>query len=116
MQELYLKLSFNIANNEDESLLPDIIGTITHATASPAAIAARREIAEVGEFVSNSATSAPSFERGLINYTRTVCELDVKFLEQVRTEVCDGYDTFMRVAEVVKNYPAKERQVRAGSF
>lgn len=112
IQELYLKLSFNIARNEDDSLLPDIVGVIAQATASPAAVQARREIAEIGEFVSNSATSAPSFERGLIDYTRQVCELDVRFLEQVREEICEGYDAFMRVAEVVKSYPQKERQVR----
>lgn len=113
LQELYLKLSFSIANSDDESLLPDIVGTITHATSSPAAIAARREIAEIGEFVTNSANAAPSFERGLIEYSRAVCELDVRFLEQVREELCEGYDAFMRVAEVIRNHPSKERQVCA---
>lgn len=48
---------------------------------------------------------------GIIAYTHSVCELDVKFLENIRDEICEGYDAFMRVAEVVKRYPSKEKQV-----
>lgn len=92
-------------------MLPDVVGMVTQATSSPAAIHARKEIAELGEFVSNSATSAPAFERGIIAYTKNVCELDVRFLEQIREEICDGYDAFMRVAEIVRSYPSKEKQV-----
>ncbi|KAF8650910.1 hypothetical protein AX16_005035 [Volvariella volvacea WC 439] len=110
IQELFLKLSFNIANNDDDSLLPDIVGIITQATSGPAAIKARREIAEIGEFVTNSATSAPSFERGLIDYTRNVCELDVRFLEQVREEICVGYDSFMSVANVLQSYQSSDSE------
>jgi hypothetical protein len=44
--------------------LPDVIGTVTNATSSPAALAARKEIAELGEFVTNSAAAAPAFEQG----------------------------------------------------
>ncbi|PVF96909.1 hypothetical protein CPB86DRAFT_708145 [Serendipita vermifera] len=110
LQELFLSLSFFIANNDQDSLLPDVIGIVTQAASSPAAIAARKEIAELGEFVTNSATTAPAFQRGIIGYTRSVCDLDVRFLEQIREELCEGYDVFMRVAEVVKNYPNKEKQ------
>lgn len=112
LQELFLKLSFSIANADDDSPLPDVVGTITNATSCPAARQARKEIAELGEFVTNAATAAPAFEQGIIAYTRLVCELDVKFLEQIRDEICEGYDAFMRVAEVVKQYPHKESQVR----
>jgi hypothetical protein len=112
LQELFLKLSFFIADNDQDSLLPDVVGIVTQAASSPAAIAARKEIAELGEFVTNSATTAPAFQRGIIGYTRGVCELDVRFLEQIREELCEGYDVFMRVADVVKNYPNKEKQVR----
>ncbi|KAG7085882.1 hypothetical protein E1B28_003416 [Marasmius oreades] len=110
LQELYLQLSFSIANSDDQSLLPDVIGTITHATSSPAAIQARKEIAELGEFVSNAATSAPAFEHGIISYTRNVLNLDVRFLEYVREDICAGYDAFLRVRDVLKTYPNKEKQ------
>ncbi|KAL0577411.1 hypothetical protein V5O48_004576 [Marasmius crinis-equi] len=110
IQELYLQLSFSIANSDDQSLLPDVVGIITQATSSPAAIQARKEIAELGEFVSNAATSAPAFEHGIISYTRNVLELDVRFLEYVREDVCSGYDAFIRVADVLKSYPNKEKQ------
>jgi hypothetical protein len=111
LQALFLSLSFFIADNDNHSLLPDVIGTVTQASSSPAAITARKEIAELGEFVTNSATAAPAFQRGIIAYTRNVCELDVRFLEQIREEVCEGYDVFLRVAEVIRNYPNKEKQV-----
>lgn len=64
LQELFLKLSFSIANADDDSALPDVMGRVTNATSSPSAIAARKEIAELGEFVTNSATAAPAFEQG----------------------------------------------------
>ncbi|KAI3609884.1 sulfite reductase flavoprotein alpha-component [Moniliophthora roreri] len=110
LQELYLQLSFSIANSDDQSLLPDVVGIITHATSSPAAIHARKEIAELGEFVSNAATSAPAFERGIITYTRNVLDLDVQFLEYIREDICSGYEAFIRVGEVIKRYPTKEKQ------
>jgi hypothetical protein len=111
LQELYLQLSFSIANSDDQSLLPDVIGIVTHAISSPAAIQARKEIAELGEFVSNAATSAPAFEHGIISYTRDVLDLDVQFLEYIREDICSGYDAFIRVGEVIKSYPTKEKQV-----
>ncbi|KAK1218358.1 hypothetical protein PQX77_018956 [Marasmius sp. AFHP31] len=110
LQELYLQLSFCIANNDDQSPLPDVIGIVTHASSSPSAVQARKEIAELGEFVSNAATSVSAFEKGIIGYTRNVLELDVRFLEYVREDVCGGYDTFLKVAEVLKKYPGKEKQ------
>ncbi|CCA74881.1 related to nitric-oxide synthase, salivary gland [Serendipita indica DSM 11827] len=110
LQELTLTLSFYVADHDQESLLPDIVGTITQAGSSPAAVAARKEVAELGEFVSNSATSAPAFQHGIIAYTRNICELDVRFIEQIREELCQGYDVFLRVAEVVQAYPSKEKQ------
>ncbi|KAG8776015.1 hypothetical protein FRC16_004643, partial [Serendipita sp. 398] len=110
LQELFLSLSFFIADSDRDSLLPDVVGIITQAASSPAAVAARKEIAELGEFVTNSATSAPAFQRGIIDYTRSICELDVRFLEQIRQELCEGYDVFMRVADVIHNYPTKEKQ------
>ena len=111
LQELYLSLSFYVADHDNGSLLPDVVGTITRAGSSPAAVAARKEVAELGEFVSSSATSAPTFQHGIIAYTRSICELDVRFLEQIREELCKGYDVFLRVAEVVRAYPSKEKQV-----
>ena len=66
---------------------------------------------ELGEFVSNAATSASAFEHGIINYTRNVLDLDVQFLEYVREDICNGYDAFLRVRDVLKMYPNKEKQV-----
>lgn len=114
MQELYVKLTFSIANNGDESLLPDVIGNVAHANTSPSAVAASREIAALGEFVTNSA-SAQSFEHGIINYAQNVLEIDLRFLESIREEICDGLDAFLAVAEVIKSYPSKEKQVRTSS-
>ncbi|KAG8823264.1 hypothetical protein FRC17_009376 [Serendipita sp. 399] len=110
LQELFLSLSFFIADSDRDSLLPDVIGIVMQAASSPAAVIARKEIAELGEFVTNSATSAPAFQRGIIDYTRGICELDIRFLEQIWEELCEGYDVFMQVAEVIQNYPTKEKQ------
>jgi hypothetical protein len=84
LQEIFLKLSFAIANNDDTSPLPDIMGIVTSATSSPSAIKAKREIAELGEFVTNQATQAPAFEGSIIKFTRAILDLDVAFLEKVR--------------------------------
>ncbi|KAJ6566665.1 hypothetical protein B0H19DRAFT_1138343 [Mycena capillaripes] len=110
LQEIFLKLSFAIANNDDTSPLPDIMGIVNHATSSPSAIKAKREIAELGEFVTNQATQAPAFEGSIIKFTRAILDLDVAFLEKVRDEICAGHDAFHRVADVIKEYPKKESQ------
>lgn len=110
MQELFVKLSFAVASTDEQVQIPDIIGTITHANSSSAAIAARKSIAEVGEFIGASAT-AQAFETGIVTFAHAVTELDVQFLEHIRTEIGDGLDAFERVAEVIRSYPSREKQV-----
>jgi len=69
------------------------MGIVARAQCSPAATAAQKEIAQVGEYVCDSST-AQAFERGIIQYAQAVMELDVRFLEQVREEICTGMDGF----------------------
>lgn len=74
-------------------------------------MSARKTVGEIGEFVGNSST-AQAFENGIIAYAQAAIELDVQLLERVRDEICSGLDAFDRIAEVVKSYPGKEKQVR----
>jgi hypothetical protein len=104
-----VKLSFTLvsAYNSD-SRLPDVMGIVARAQSSPSSTAAQKEVAQVGEYVCDSST-AQSFERGIIQYAQAVTELDVRFLEQVREEICigmDGFDLVMSMKGV-----ASEKQV-----
>ena len=94
MQELFVKLSFTLmsAHNQN-SRLPDVMGVISRAQSSSASTSAQKEISQIGEYVCDS-SSAQSFERSIIRYAQTVTELDVRFLEQVREEICTGMDAF----------------------
>ncbi|CAE6432523.1 unnamed protein product [Rhizoctonia solani] len=109
IHELYFKLTFALASTADEGNVPDLMGTITRAHSSMASVTARKTIAEIGEFVGNSA-NAQAFENGIIGYAHAAVELDLQLLERVRDEICAGLEAFDRVAEVVKSYPGKERQ------
>jgi hypothetical protein len=110
IHELYFQLTFVLASGVDDGTLPDLMGNISRAHSSPASLAARKTIAEIGEFVGNSNT-AQAFENGIIGYAQAAIELDVQLLERVRDEICSGLDAFDRVADVVKSYPGKEKQV-----
>ncbi|KAG8718026.1 hypothetical protein FRC08_006115 [Ceratobasidium sp. 394] len=109
IHEIYFQLTFALASSMDNGALPDLMGSITRAHSSPASLAARKTIAEIGEFVGNSG-AAQAFENGIISYAQAAIELDVQLLEHVRDEICAGLDAFDRVAEVVKGYPGKEKQ------
>ncbi|KAJ1304872.1 hypothetical protein OPQ81_006006 [Rhizoctonia solani] len=109
IHELYFKLTFALVSTSDKGNLPDLMGAITRAHSSLASVTARKAIAEIGEFVGNSA-SAQAFENGIIGYAHAAIELDIQLLERVRDEICAGLDAFDRVAEVVKSYPGKEKQ------
>ncbi|KAF8536061.1 hypothetical protein BDD12DRAFT_935731 [Trichophaea hybrida] len=95
LQELFVKLSFTLvsAQHNFNSRLPDIMGIVARAQSSPAATAAQKEIAQVGEYVCDSST-AQAFERSIIQYAQAVTELDVRFLEQVREDICTGINGF----------------------
>ncbi|KAG8768914.1 hypothetical protein FRC12_005281 [Ceratobasidium sp. 428] len=109
MHELYFQLTFAVASTMDDGAIPDLMGTISRAHSSPASLAARKTIAEIGEFVGNSST-AQAFENGIISYAQGAIELDFQLLEHVRDEICAGLDAFDRVADVIKGYPGKEKQ------
>ncbi|KAG9093410.1 hypothetical protein FS749_014417 [Ceratobasidium sp. UAMH 11750] len=109
IHEIYFQLTFALASSIDNGALPDLMGTISRAHSSPASLAARKTVAEIGEFVGNSG-AAQAFENGIISYAQAAIELDVQLLEHVRDEICAGLDAFDRVAEVIKGYPGKEKQ------
>jgi len=72
--------------------LPDVITVITQAQQSSAAYKAMNEVAGIGELVCNS-SEASNNEFGLLTFASVVTELDMKFLEQVREEICVGLET-----------------------
>jgi cytochrome b involved in lipid metabolism len=94
LQELHLKLTFGLVNSGTPDMrVPDVIGIITRTLSSRAAATASKEIAHIGEFVCNS-QDAQFQENGILRYARTVTELDVQFLEEVRGDICLGMDAF----------------------
>jgi len=115
LQELYLKLSFTMANAVTPNVrLPDIIGSITRAQSSSYATKAMQEVSQVGQFVSNNSTSARFHENGILRYAQTVTELDVSFLEQIRDETAQGMDAFDLIASMDDTPSSK--QVKLASF
>ncbi|PVH94808.1 hypothetical protein DM02DRAFT_675942 [Periconia macrospinosa] len=115
LQEIYLKLSYGLANAVTPNVrLPDVIGTITRAQSSPAATKSMREISEIGQFVCNSSTSARFHENGILRYAQTVTEMDVRFLEQVRDEAATGMDAFDAISTM--DELASSKQVKLASY
>ena len=53
---------------------------------------------------------AQSFEKGLLQYAKAMMEIDVRFLEQVRDEICCGVDAFDSIAQM-KMTARMEKQV-----
>ena len=98
-----------------ESRLPDVMGIVARAQSSAASTTAQREIARVGEYVCDSST-AQSFERGIIQYAQAVTELDVRFLEQVREEICTGMDGFELVMSMKGIVTEKQRLFKLAAF
>jgi hypothetical protein len=94
LQELHLKLTFALVNcGTPGTRVPDVIGAITRAQASAASAAAANDIAQIGSFVCNS-QQAQFQENGILRYARAVTELDVRFLEEIREDICLGMDAF----------------------
>ncbi|KAF1959206.1 hypothetical protein CC80DRAFT_467607 [Byssothecium circinans] len=115
LQEIYLKLSFAMANALAPTVrLPDIIGMITRAHSSPDASKAMQEVSHIGQFVSNNSKSARFHENGILRYAQTVTELDVSFLEQIRDEAAQGMDAFDLVAAM--DEPAASKHVKLASY
>lgn len=115
LQEIYLKLSFSLANAVAPNVrLPDIIGSITRAQSSPNATRAMREVSEIGQFVCNSSKSARFHENGILGYAQAVTELDITFLEQIRDEAALGMDAFDMIASM--DEPTGSKQVKLASY
>jgi sulfite reductase alpha subunit-like flavoprotein/cytochrome b involved in lipid metabolism len=96
LQELYLKLSFTLANtstNSSPSRLPDVLGIIARSKGSPDAIKTSNEVSEIGQFTCNSET-ARFHEQGILGYARKSVQLDMELLEGIREEACRGMDSF----------------------
>lgn len=115
LQEIYLKLSYSLANALAPNVrLPDIIGTITRAQSSPDTTRAMKEVSEIGQFVCNNSKSARFHENGILRYAQTVTELDMKFLEQIRDEAGLGMDAFDLIASM--DEPTSSKQVKLASY
>jgi sulfite reductase alpha subunit-like flavoprotein/cytochrome b involved in lipid metabolism len=102
LQELYLKISFKLANASSSTgptLLPDVLGIIARAKGSTDALTASNEISQIGQFTSNS-DAARHHEKGIIAYAQKSVEFDMEFLEQIREEACAGMDAFDTIMEL----------------
>ncbi|KAF2179489.1 hypothetical protein K469DRAFT_641030 [Zopfia rhizophila CBS 207.26] len=102
LQELYLKISFTLANASSSTgptRLPDVLEIIARAKGSPDAVTASNEISQIGQFTANS-EAARFHEKGIMNYAKTCVEFDMQFLEEIREEVCNGMDAFDSIMDI----------------
>ncbi|KAL6711467.1 hypothetical protein ACN47E_004401 [Coniothyrium glycines] len=105
LQELYLKLSFTLANASSPSIstkLPDVLGIIARAKGSTDAVTSSNEISQIGQFTCNS-DSARHHEKGIISYAQLSVQYDMEFLESIREEACHGMDAFDAIMELTSN-------------
>jgi sulfite reductase alpha subunit-like flavoprotein/predicted heme/steroid binding protein len=93
LQELYLKLSFTLANSGTSSRLPDVLGIIARAKSSPDAMSTSHEVSQIGQFTCES-EAARFHERGILEYAKNSIHLDMELLEGIREEACRGMDAF----------------------
>jgi sulfite reductase alpha subunit-like flavoprotein/predicted heme/steroid binding protein len=101
LQELVLKLSFNLASASGpgtDARLPDVLGTMARAKTSPDAISCTKEIGLVGDLVCDQNSSLRFHERGVIAYAAKSVELDIELLEDLRQEACLGMDALDAIA------------------
>ncbi|KAF4632905.1 hypothetical protein G7Y89_g5214 [Cudoniella acicularis] len=99
LQELFLKLSFTLANavtNSSSSQLPDILGIIARAKGSQDAMTTTNEISQIGQFTCDS-EAARFHEQGILEYARASVQLNMELLEGIREEACRGMDAFNTV-------------------
>ena len=100
LQELYLKISFTVANKSSASTkLSDVLGIVARAKSSADAVTASNEISQIGQFTCNS-ESARHHEKGIIAYAQRSVRYDMEFLEAVREEACTGMDAFDSILEL----------------
>ncbi|KAI0399431.1 cytochrome b5-like Heme/Steroid binding domain-containing protein [Xylaria palmicola] len=101
LQELVLKLSFSLANASGpgaQTQVPDILGAIARAKTSIDAITCSKELALVGQLVSDQESSLRFQDRGVFAYASKSVELDIELLEDLRQEACNGMDAFDNIA------------------
>ncbi|KAL2064033.1 hypothetical protein VTL71DRAFT_4527 [Oculimacula yallundae] len=102
LQELYLKLSFTMANatsNSNSSRIPDVLGSIARAKSSPDAMTTTTEISQIGQFTCDS-EAARFHERGILEYVKRSVKLDIELLEGIREEACRGMDAFDSIMDL----------------
>lgn len=102
LQELYLKISFVLANlttSGSSAKLPDVLGIIARTKGSTEAVASTNEISRIGQFTCDS-ESARHHEKGIIAYAQRSVQYDMEFLEAIRDEACAGMDAFDVIMEV----------------
>lgn len=102
LQELFLKLSFTLANASSSTgptKLPDVLGIIARAKGSTDAVTASNEISQIGQFTCNS-ESARHHEKGIIAYAQRSVQYDMEFLEAIREEACAGMDAFDTIMDL----------------
>lgn len=100
LQELYLKISFTLANvSSANTKLSDVLGVIARAKGSHDAVTACNEISQIGQFTCDS-ESARHHEKGIIAYAQRSVRYDMEFLEAIREEACTGMDAFDSIMEL----------------
>jgi len=102
LQELYLKLSFTLANaaaSSRSNRLPGVLGIVARAKSSPDAMITSGEVSQIGQFTCDS-EAARFHERGILEYARTSVQLNMELLESIRQEVCRGMDAFDTIMEL----------------
>ncbi|KAI1361987.1 cytochrome b5-like Heme/Steroid binding domain-containing protein [Xylaria arbuscula] len=101
LQEIVLKLSFSLANASQpgtHTQVPDILGAVARAKTSIDAVACTKELALVGQLVSDTEGSLRFQDRGVFVYASKSVELDIELLEDLRQEACNGMDAFDNIA------------------
>ena len=114
LQEVYLKLSFTIANTAPTVRLPDIIGTFAKAQSSRHATKAMQEVSRIVQLVSSSSKSTRSHESGVLQLVQTVMELNISFLEHIRDEIAQGMDAFEMIPSMDESSSSK--QIKIASY
>lgn len=101
LQEIVLKLSFSLANSSHPSAqiqVPDILGAIARAKTGIDAVTCTKELALVGQLISDKESSLRFQDRGVFAYASKSVELDIELLEDIRQEACNGMDAFDNIA------------------
>lgn len=111
LQELYLKISFTLANaSSANTKLSDVLGVIARAKGSHDAVTASNEISQIGQFTCDS-ESARHHEKGIIAYAQRSVRYDMEFLEAIREEACTGMDAFDSIMDL--DAPSTSERVTA---